>query len=51
MKRMLGFILAVAVAASFAVGAQARPAGGSPDGNRNHRSANVTFTKWVTSRP
>ena len=49
MKRMLGFTLAVGVAASFAVAAQARPAGGSPDGNRNHRSANVTFTKWVTS--
>ncbi len=50
MKRILGVTLAVAVAASFAVAAQARPAGGSPDG-RWQRSADVTFTKWVTSPP
>ena len=51
MKRMIGLLLALAVvAASFAVVAQARPAGtASPAGGRNHRSADVTFTKWVTS--
>ena len=48
MKRMIGVILAIAVAAGCAVVAEARPtAGGSLD--RNHRSADVTFTKWVTS--
>ena len=51
MKRMVGLAVAVAAAASFAVAAQASAAGGSPDGNRNHRSADVTFTKWVTSLP
>jgi len=54
MKRMMGLLLALAVvvAASFAVVAQARPAGtASPAGGRNHRSADVTFTKWVTSLP
>jgi hypothetical protein len=52
MKRVIGLTLALAVAASFAVVAQARPtAGGSPAGDRNHRSADVTFTKWVTSLP
>ena len=51
MKRMLGFTLAVAVAASSAVAAQAGSAGGSPDGKPSHRSADVTFTKWVTSPP
>ena len=50
MKRTIGLALAVAAAASFAVAAQARPAGGSPDSGW-HRSANVTFTKWVTSLP
>src|SRR5262245_6975425 len=52
MKRMMGLLLALAVvvAASFAVVAQARPAGtASPAGARNQRSADVTFTKWVTS--
>ena len=50
MKRMIGVILAIAVAAGYAVVAQARPtAGGSLD--RNHGSADVTFTKWVTSLP
>jgi hypothetical protein len=52
MKRMIGVILAIAVAAGFAVAAQARPtAGGSPAGDRDHRSADVTFTKWATSLP
>jgi hypothetical protein len=52
MKRMIGVILAIAVAAGCAVVAQARPtAGGSLAGDRNHRSADVTFTKWVTSLP
>ena len=50
MKRMIGLALTVATAATFAVAAQARPAGGSPDNGR-HRSADVTFTKWVTSLP
>ena len=52
MKRMMGLLLALAVvvAASFAVVAQARPAGtASPAGGS--RSADVTFTKWVTSLP
>ena len=52
MKRMMGLLLALAVvvAASFAVVAQARPAGtASPAGGRSQRSADVTFTKWVTS--
>jgi hypothetical protein len=52
MKRTIGLLLAlaVAVAASFAVVAQARPEGtASPAGGRNHRSADVTFTKWATS--
>lgn len=54
MKRMMGLLLALAVlvAASVAVVAQARPAGtASPADGRNHRSADVTFTKWVTSLP
>lgn len=52
MKRMIGVILAIAMAAGFAVVAQARPtAGGSPAGDWNHRSADVIFTKWVTSLP
>ena len=52
MKRMIGVILAIAVAAGFAVAAQARPTdGGSLAGDRDHRSADVTFTKWVTSQP
>jgi hypothetical protein len=52
MKRMLGLTLAVAVAASFAVAAQAGLAsGGSSIGDRNQRSADVTFTKWLTSVP
>ena len=51
MKRTMGFILAVALAAGFTVAAQAHTARtGTPDG-RNHRTADVTFTKWVTSLP
>jgi hypothetical protein len=52
MKRMMGLLLALAVlvAASVAVVAQARPAGtATPADGRNHRSADVTFTKWGTS--
>jgi hypothetical protein len=50
MRRMIGVILAIAVAAGLAVVAQARPtAGGSLASDRNDRSADVTFTKWVTS--
>lgn len=54
MKRMTGVIVAVAVvaAASLAIVAQARsPETGRPDGRRGHRSADVTFTKWLTSLP
>jgi hypothetical protein len=54
MKRMMGLLLALAVlvAASVAVVAQARPAGtASPADGRSHRSADVTFTKWGTSFP
>ena len=54
MKRMIGLLLALAVvvAATFAVVAQARPAGtASPAGGRNHGSADVSFTKWVTNLP
>lgn len=54
MKRMIGSLLALAVlvAASFAVVAQARPAGtASPAGGKSNRSADVTFTKWVTGLP
>jgi hypothetical protein len=49
MKRMLGLLLAlsVVVAAGFSVAAQARPVADP----RGHRSADVTFTKWVTSLP
>ena len=52
MKRIIGVILAIAVAAGCAVVAQARPTpGGSLASHRNHRSADVTFTKWNTSLP
>jgi hypothetical protein len=54
MKRRTAVTLAVAVfvAASFAVVAHARTAEtATPDGGRNHRSADVTFTKWLTSVP
>src|SRR5262249_29249600 len=52
MKRMIGVILAIAVAAGSAVAAQARATAGGPLASaRNHRSADVTFTKWVTSLP
>jgi hypothetical protein len=52
MKRIIGLLLALAVvvAASFAVVAQARPAAtASPAVGRSDRTADVTFTKWVTS--
>jgi ABC-type glycerol-3-phosphate transport system substrate-binding protein len=52
MQRVIGLALAVLVATSFAVAAQARPAAtASQHGDWNHRSADVTFTKWVTSLP
>ena len=52
MKRTIGLALALAVAMSFAAVAYARPAtGGSPRGDWSHRSADVTFTKWVTNVP
>ena len=52
MKRMIGLLVALAVvaAASFAVLAQARPASTASPA-RSSRSADVTFTKWVTSLP
>jgi hypothetical protein len=52
MKRVIGLVIAVAAAASLAVAAQARTADRAPaGGDRNHRSADVTFTKWLTSFP
>jgi hypothetical protein len=52
MKRAMGSLLAVVMAASIAFAA---PAGGvatrSPERHRNHRGVVVTFTKWVTSLP
>ena len=52
MKRTIGLALALAVAMSLAAVAHARPAtGGSPGGDWSPRSADVTFTKWVTSLP
>jgi hypothetical protein len=52
MKRVIAFALAVATAAGLAPVAQARTAGTTrPDGSDHRRSANVTFTKWLTSLP
>ena len=52
MRRTMGLMLAVILAAGFAVTAQAGTAGkASPDGGRLRRNADVTFTKWVTSLP
>lgn len=57
MKRVMGSTLAVAVAVSFAAASgQARTAilgnaSGPADGGRSQRTADVTFTKWVTSLP
>ena len=52
MNRTLGLILTVVLAAGFTVAAQAQTArSASADGNRSHRSADVTFTKWLTSFP
>src|SRR5262245_4809379 len=48
MKRTMGFILAVVLASSFAVTAQARTGSSHP---RGQKSADVTFTKWMTSLP
>jgi hypothetical protein len=48
----MGLLLAVVVTAGFAVTAQAGTAGtASHGGGGNRRSADVTFTKWVTSLP
>lgn len=49
MKRTMGSLLVVVLAAGFAVAAQA-PTVASPDGH-HHRSADVTFTKWVITVP
>src|SRR5262245_56929382 len=49
MKRTMGLILAVVLASSFAVTAQART--GSSAHPRGQKSADVTFTKWMTSLP
>jgi hypothetical protein len=52
MRRTMGLMLAVVLAAGFAVTAQAGTAGkASSDAGRNRRNADVTFTKWVTSLP
>jgi hypothetical protein len=52
MRRTMGLMLAVVMAAGFAVTAQAGTAGkASSDGGGNRRNADVTFTKWVTSLP
>src|SRR5262245_6419978 len=49
MKRTMGLILAVVLASSFAVTAQART--GSSAHPRGQKSADVTFTKWMTNLP
>jgi hypothetical protein len=52
MRRTIGLLLAAVLTAGFAVTAQAGTAGtSSPDRGGNRRSADVTFTKWVTSLP
>ena len=52
MRRTMGLMLAVILAAGFAVTAQAGTAGkASSDGGGDRRNADVTFTKWVTSLP
>jgi hypothetical protein len=50
MNRVTGTALAVVAALSFTAVAQARPAALRTD-DRAPRSADVTFTKWVTSLP
>jgi hypothetical protein len=50
MKRMIALALAVGTAASLSALTQARPAAGLSHGGE-HRRAEVTFTKWVTSQP
>jgi hypothetical protein len=52
MRRTMGLMLAVVLTAGLAVTARAGTAGtSSPDRGGNPRSADVTFTKWVTSLP
>jgi hypothetical protein len=52
MRYIIAVAVAVATATSLAVVAQARTAGTArPDGSRGQRSADVTFTKWLTSLP
>lgn len=49
-KAIFGLLLAVVAAAGLVAFAQARPAAASPAGGPRS-SADVTFTKWVTSLP
>jgi hypothetical protein len=52
MRRTIGLMLAVVMAAGFAVTAQAGTGGtAAPEGGGDRRSADVTFTKWVTGPP
>ncbi len=52
MSRMIALALAVAAAASLVSVAQARTARTArPESSRHQRSADVTFTKWLTSLP
>jgi len=52
MRRTMGLMLAVVLAAGFAATAQAGTAGkASSDRGGNRRNADVTFTKWVTRLP
>lgn len=48
MKRTMGVILVVVLASSLAVAAQSRTGSSHP---RGQKSADVTFTKWITSLP
>jgi hypothetical protein len=50
MKRMIALALAVGTAASLSAVTEARPAAGLPHGGE-HRRAEVSFIKWVTSQP
>ena len=51
MKRTMGSLLVVVLAASFAVAAQVPTMGIASPGSHHHRSADVTFTKWVITVP
>ncbi len=51
MKRMIALALVVAATTSLAAVAQARTAGTAKPSSREQRSADVTFTKWLTSLP